>query len=234
MTIEYPRLRWLGAVLLAAALAGCGAAKPQQNDALAPPSQSVLEADARLARVALDRSRAEAAFAAAEQHCYTRFMVNNCLDKAREQRRATLSRLRAIEIEAERFLRQAKVEERDRALATAEAQFQAEQAAQSAQTAQTAQTAMAAAPPARAAPPALRPLVAAGVSAKPGVAHQKAAAQAAKLKNRAAEDRAGASKRAANVQAFEQRKRNAQQRQQEIAQKKTDRNKKAESEAAAK
>ena len=231
MTIEYPRLRWLGAVLLAAALAGCGAAKPQQNDALAPPSQSVLEADARLARVALDRSRAEAAFAAAEQHCYTRFMVNNCLDKAREQRRATLSRLRAIEIEAERFLRQAKVEERDRALATAEAQFQAEQAAQSAQ---TAQTAMAAAPPARAAPPALRPPVAAGVSAKPGVAHQKAAAQAAKLKNRAAEDRAGASKRAANVQAFEQRKRNAQQRQQEIAQKKTDRNKKAESEAAAK
>ena len=229
MTIEYPRLRWLGAVLLAAALAGCGAAKPQQNDALAPPSQSVLEADARLARVALDRSRAEAAFAAAEQHCYTRFMVNNCLDKAREQRRATLSRLRAIEIEAERFLRQAKVEERDRALAKAAAQFQAEQAEQAAQ---AAQSEMAAAPPARAAQPALRPLGA--ESAKPGVARQKAAAQAAKLNNRAAEDRAGAARRAANVQAFEQRKRNAQQRQQEIAQKKTDKNKKAESEAAAK
>ena len=230
MTIEYLRLRWLGAVLLTAALAGCGGAKPQHNDALAAPSQSVLEADARLARVALDRPRAEAAFAAAEQHCYTTFMVNNCLDKAREQRRESLSRLRAIEIEAERFLRQAKVEERDRALAKAAAQFQAEQAEQAAQ---AAQSEMAAAPPARAAQPALRPLAAAE-SAKPGVARQKAAAQAAKLNNRAAEDRAGAARRAANVQAFEQRKRNAQQRQQEIEQKKTDKKKKAESEGAAK
>ena len=230
MTIEYLRLRWLGAVLLTAALAGCGAAKPQHNDALAAPSQSVLEADARLARVALDRPRAEAAFAAAEQHCYTTFMVNNCLDKAREQRRESLSRLRAIEIEAERFLRQAKVEERDRALAKAAAQFQAEQAEQAAQ---AAQSEMAAAPPTRAAQPALRPLAAAE-SAKPGVARQKAAAQAAKLNNRAAEDRAGAARRAANVQAFEQRKRNAQQRQQEIEQKKTDKKKKAESEGAAK
>ena len=233
MTIEYLRLRWLGAVLLTAALAGCGGAKPQHNDALAAPSQSVLEADARLARVALDRPRAEAAFAAAEQHCYTTFMVNNCLDKAREQRRESLSRLRAIEIEAERFLRQAKVEERDRALAKAAAQFQAEQAEQAAQAAQTAQSEMAAAPPTRAAQPALRPLAAAE-SAKPGVARQKAAAQAAKLNNRAAEDRAGAARRAANVQAFEQRKRNAQQRQQEIEQKKTDKKKKAESEGAAK
>jgi len=209
MTIQYVRQRWraLGAVLLAAALAGCGAARPRPDDALAlaPPSQSVLEADARLASVALDRPRAEAAFANAEQHCYTRFMVNNCLDKAREQRRATLSRLRAIEIEAERFLRQAKVDERDRELAKAAAEFEAEQARMAA-----------APPPVRAAAPLPSP----SPAANPALARDRAAAQAAKLQNREAEKEAGAAKRAANLQAFEKRKRDSEQRQKEIAEKK--------------
>jgi len=204
MTTEYPRLRWLGAVLLAA-LAGCGAARPQLDDALAPPSQSVLEADARLASVALDRPRAEAAFADAEQHCYTRFMVNNCLDKAREQRRETLARLRAIEIEAERFLRQAKVDERDRELAKAAAEFQAEQARMAA-----------APPPVRAVAPAPSP----SAAAKPALARDRAAAQAVKLNNRDAEKEAGAAKRAASLQAFEKRKRDSEQRQKKIAEKK--------------
>ena len=208
MTIPYLRL---GAVLLAAALAACGAARPQLPDAVAPPSHSVLEADASLAMAVQDKARAEAAFAADEQQCYARFMVNNCLDKAREKRRQALAAVRAIEIEAERFKRQAKADERDRDLARAEADFQAEQARLAA-----------APPPVRAMEPPPAP--------KPAVARNRAAAQAAKLKQLEAQDQAGAAKRAANVQAFEKRKRDSEQRQKEIAEKKQ----KAVSEAAGK
>jgi colicin import membrane protein len=114
--------------LAAVLLAGCGATRPA---ALAPPvprSQSVAEAERKLALVARERAQAEAAFAASEQLCYAKFFVNNCLDGARERRRATLSGLRAIEIEAEHFKRQSNVDARDRALAKAEQEFQAQQA----------------------------------------------------------------------------------------------------------
>ncbi|MDB5920247.1 MAG: hypothetical protein JWR40_4481 [Massilia sp.] len=207
------RLRALGAALLAAALAGCAGVKPQLPETVAPPSHSVAEAEARLARAAADRARTEAVFAADEQQCYTRFMVNDCLDKAREKRREGLSGLRGIEVEAQRFIRQARVDERDRDLAKAEAEFQAEQAR------------MAAAPP-RAAGPGPSP----SPAAKPGVARQKPARPAATLKAPGADDQAGAAKRAANVQAFEKRKRDSEQRQKEIAEKK----KRAVSEAEAK
>ena len=63
MTILDHHLRWrsLGAALLATALAGCGAAKLAPPEAVAPPSHSVGKADARLARAAADRARAEEA-----------------------------------------------------------------------------------------------------------------------------------------------------------------------------
>jgi colicin import membrane protein len=169
---------------------------------VAPASHSVAEAEARLAKAAADRARAEAAFAADEQQCYNRFMVNNCLDKAREKRRQASSGLRAIEIEAERFLRQAKVDDRDRDLAKAQAEYQAGEAR------------------AAAAPPPARTMEPPPPAADPGVARQRAAAQAAKLKNAEAGDQAGAARRAANVQAFEKRKRQSAQRQKEIAEKK--------------
>jgi colicin import membrane protein len=200
MTIIHSHLRLgaLGAALLAA-LAGCVGVKPQLPEAVAPPSHSVAEAEARLAKAAADRARTEAAFAADERQCYTRFLVNDCLDKAREKRREGLSGLRAIEVESQRFIRQARVDERDRALAKAEAQVQADEAR------------MAATPaPVRAAAPA------AGAAPKPSVARQRAA----EVKTPVAGDRLSAAKRAANVQAFEKRKRDSEQRQKEIAEKK--------------
>jgi colicin import membrane protein len=216
------RARALGAALLAAALAGCAGVKPQLPEVVAPPSHSVAEAEARLAKAAADRARTEAAFAADERHCYTRFMVNNCLDDAREKRREGLSGLRGIEVEAQRFIRQARVDERDRDLAKAEAEFQAEQA----------RTAAAPPAPVRAAEPRVAPAPAAATAAKPAVARQKPARPAAKMKTPDADDQAGAAKRAANVQAFEKRKRDSEQRQKEIAEKK--REKQAASEGAAK
>lgn len=189
-------------VLLAAALAGCAAVKPQPAPAPVAATHSVAEADRKLAQAARDRAQAEAQFAEGEQQCYARFMVNNCLDKVREKRRAMLAEVRAIEIEADRFKRRARVEERDREIARAEADFQAEQAR------------LAAAPPApRAAAPVAPPK-----PARP--AHDRAAEQAAKLKSIDAREQAGAAKRAANVEAFEKRKRDSEQRQKEIADKK--------------
>ena len=198
---SHVRQRALGAALLLAALAGCGAVKPQQPEAAVAKSQSVADADRKLAQAARDRAQAEAAFAASEQVCYAKFLVNNCLDKAREKRRESLAGLRAIEIEADRFKRQAKVDERDRDLAKAEADYQAEEARMAA-----------APPPVRAVEPAPAP--------KPVVARDRAAEQAAKLKKLDAQDKAGAAKRAANVEAFEKRKRASAQRQKEIAEKK--------------
>lgn len=190
------------ALLLMAALAGCAAVKPETRAPVVPPSQSVAEADARLVTVARERAQAEAGFAASEQLCYAKFLVNRCLDEAREKRRVALSALRAIEIEAERFKRQANVDARDRAIAKAEKEYR------------EAEAKMAAAPQ----PPRAVPADAAPKAAP--VPHDRTAEQAAKLKKLEAQERAGAAARAANVAAYEKRKRDAEQRQREIEEKK--------------
>lgn len=187
---------------LALALAGCAAVKPQLPPAQVAPTRSVAEADRKLAQATRERAQAEAAFGASEQLCYAKFLVNNCLDKAREKRRLTLAGLRAIELEADHFKRQARADERDRELAKAEVEFQAERARMAA-----------APPPVRTAHP--------DAVAKPVPApRDRAAEQAAKVKQRAARDQAGAAQRAANVDAYEKRQRAAEQRQKEIADKK--------------
>jgi hypothetical protein len=204
MTIQLSPLRRAAlAAGLLLALAGCAAVKPQQPEASVPRSQSVADADRKLAVVARERAQAEAAYAASEQLCYAKFFVNNCLDEAREKRRLTLAGLRAIEIEAEHFKRQAKVDQRDRELAKAEQDYQAEQAKLAAQPRSA---------------PRVEPEQTAPKTAP--VAHDRAAEQAAKTKRLEEKDKAGAAKRAANVAAFEKRKRDSEQRQRAIVEKK--------------
>lgn len=53
---------------------------------------------AERARIGAERARAEADFAAAEKACYSRFAVNDCIDKARARLRTTLSDLRRQEV----------------------------------------------------------------------------------------------------------------------------------------
>lgn len=206
------QLSTLAAVLLMAALAGCVAVKPEKPLAPVPPSQSVAEADARLATVLRERAREEAAFSASEQVCYAKFLVNRCLGEAREKRRIALAGLRAIEVEANRFKRKATVDQRDREIAQAEKEYR------------EAEARMAAEPP----PPRVAPGEPAPKAAP--VARERAAEHAAKAKQRAAQDKLGAAERAANVAAYEKRKRDAEQRQREIEEKK----KKAVSEGEAK
>jgi hypothetical protein len=196
------QLSILPAAMLMLAVAGCAAVKPETTVPPVPPSHSVAEADARLATVTRQRAQAEAEFAASERVCYAKFLVNRCLDEAREKHRVALSALRAIEIEAERFKRQANVEARDQAIAKAEKEYRATEAK------------MAATPP----PPRVAPAEAAPKAAP--TPHDRSAEQAAKLKKIEAETSAGAAKRAANVAAYEKRKRDAEQRQREIEEKK--------------
>lgn len=185
-----------------ALLAGCAAVRPADDVPSVPKSQTVAEADRKLARVVRERAQAEAGFAASEQLCYGKFLVNSCLDKASEKRRAALAQLRAVEIEAEYFKRKFAVDERDRALAEGEQQYAAEEARQAAEPAPAPRQAAVEVPPRKPAAPASRK-----------VEH------AAKVKQREAEQQAGAAQRAANVAAFEKRKRESEQRQREIAEK---------------
>lgn len=194
----------LASIIAAAVLASCGAAPELRTGPGPVPTASVEQADQRLAAVAKERAAIEARFAERQSVCYEKFLVNHCLDEAKERRRVALQAQREIEMEAERFKRKAKVEERDRAMAEAEAQYKAEEAR------------MAAEPPAPArevseAPPP-RPAPVADRMAK----HQQ------KLKDAAAREQAEAGKRAENVRRYEQRKRESEERQRRVAERRAE------------
>jgi hypothetical protein len=174
------------------ASAGCAALRPAQEQIQAqtetevavPASTSVQQADARLAETAALRAAAEARFLEREQVCYTQFFVNNCLDRAKDERHAALAGLRPIEIEASRFKRAHAVEQRDAALEASNAKTDAQ-------------------------PPVVRPAKAPA----PPASMPKARAPR-QPKSVAAPDDA---QRAANVAAYEKKRKAALQRQREIA-----------------
>lgn len=206
--IQYPMLRLLAAVSVAALLGACSSTEQVATEVPPPASSSNAEAEARLAAVAAERAAIEARYAAREAICYDRFFVNRCLDQAREQQRIALVAQRAIEIEAERYLRRSKVEARERAMAAAEAAYQQEEAA------------FAANPP-----PAKAPQAAPPPRTKPGASRQ--ARNAERAQDNAPRPQDDAAVRAANVAAFEERKRKADERQQEVARRVAEREAKA-------
>jgi colicin import membrane protein len=194
-------LRSIAGALLAALLGACGTAPQVAREEAPAPTQSVAQADQRLATVASERAAVEARFAQRERTCYEKFLVTRCLDQAKERRRSALAQQRAIEIEAEHFKRKAKVEERDRALAQAERAYQAEEARLSAQPAPAARpAAQTQTPPPRPAPRA-----------------ERVARHNEKIRAAEARDQAAAAKRAANVADYNKRKAESEARQAEVA-----------------
>lgn len=197
------------AAALTLTLAGC-AAPPMALDAPVAagvaPTTSVAEADAKLAEVAQWRQAAEVLYAASERECYTRFFVSRCLDKAREQRRATLAGLRAIEVEASHFKRVESVERRDAALAERQKQDERDAAARAALPLKTRRV----------------------LPAEPDAAPAKARAESiekrqaereAKEQRRKALEAAGAGERAARMAAFKRKQQEAAERQRAVAEK---------------
>ena len=197
-----------GALLaFASLLAACSTTGPAAPDVPPPASTSTDQAQQRLAAVAAERRAIETRYAEREVICYEKFFVTSCLDDAREQQRVALLEQRAIEIEASRYLRQAKVDERDRAIAAADAAFQEEEAKMAAEAAPVRKPA--------AVPPPRKPAVARTV--QNGQRAQDTAARAEK----------DAAERAANVAAYEERRRKSEARQQEVARRVAERDAKA-------
>lgn len=207
---HHPTLRRLAGVCLAALLGACSTVDQTATEAPAAPSTSVAQAEQRLGAVAAERAAIEARYAEREAVCYDKFFVNRCLDQANERRRVALLAQRAIEIEAERYLRRSKVEERDRAIAEAEAAYQKEEAE------------LAANPPAvKQAEPTPPP--------RTKTADSRREQRAQENKARPEDD---AAVRAANVAAYEERKRKSEERQKEVARRVAEREAKAARRAA--
>jgi predicted small lipoprotein YifL len=201
--------RAVPAALLSCLLAACGTKGPAPQEAPPPPVMTVAQADQQLAAVARERAGIEARFAERERVCYDKFFVTSCLDEAKERRRTALAAQRAIEVQAERFKRQAVVDERDRKLLDADKKYREEEAQLAAQPAKPARE-VEAAPAPRAA-------------TVPG----RIAERNAKLKAAQAKEAAEAPKRAENVREYEARKAESAARQQEVARKKAEKAAKA-------
>ncbi|HXD41284.1 MAG TPA: hypothetical protein VN649_12015 [Ramlibacter sp.] len=83
--------------------------------AVAQP-QDDQSASAQRARIAAERSDAEAAFSAQEKACYGKFAVNDCLKAAKAHRRAVLADLRRQEISVNNAQRKRNAAEHLRAI----------------------------------------------------------------------------------------------------------------------
>ncbi len=201
-------------VSLTLLLGACSNAELAQEETPPAPTTSAEQAEGRLAAVAAERAAIEARYAEREVVCYDKFFVNRCLDEAREVRRAALVTQRAIEIEASHYLRRLKVDERDKAIAEADAAYAQEEAKLAAAPPAVKDPAAAALPPPRTKPAESRVR-----------SQQRAQESAANAEKEAAE-------RAANVAAYEERRRKSEERQKEVARRVAEREAKAAQRAA--
>jgi hypothetical protein len=175
---------------------------------------SVAQADQQLAEVARERAAIEARFAEREKVCYSKFFVNRCLDDARERHRSALAAQRAIEIQANRFKRQAVVDERDRQMAAAEKRYQEDEARLAAQ------------------PPKPAPEVKPEPPARAPTAPARIAERNARLKAAQQQEAKDADKRAQSVRDFEARKTESEERQRRVAERRAEKAAKEAKEAA--
>jgi colicin import membrane protein len=202
------------ALALLSLLSACGSAPVVPKDPALPPLASTAQADRQLAAVARDRAAIEARFAERQRVCYAKFFVNRCLDEAKEQHRSALAAQRLLEVQAERFKRQAVVDERDRQLAIAEKKYQEDEARLAAQ------------------PPKPAPTVAPEAAPRAPTAPARTAERNARLQTAQQQETRDVEKRAQNVRDYEARKANADEAQRRIAKRKADKAAKDAKEAA--
>ena len=116
-------LRAMAAIALLAACRAC-VTQPAHPSALTDPLiapefaiiTSTEQANAILLQVDLVRKAIAQRYAEAELTCHERFFVNSCLIHANELRRVDLEQAKKSEVAANRFKRQARVDEIDRQL----------------------------------------------------------------------------------------------------------------------
>ncbi len=214
------RRRAAGVLALMLMLAGSPSGFAQADDVAAWAArhnaekiQSADQAEQILQEGEALRQQVEARYLAQQNECYDRFFVSSCLEKAAEQHRGALERIRPLEIEANVWKRRTKVEERDRNLELQrehdqeEARQRAEQQRQ--RQAETAEKMQRKAQEGQAAVEKSR--------LHEGEADRRAAEHAARLKQREQDEAAKAGERAKNIAEYEQKKRESEARQREIA-----------------
>jgi colicin import membrane protein len=180
--------------------------------------QSIDMANRALAEVEQQRTMLERGYAVQQHSCYSQFLASACLDAAKESRQLALTRIRKVEVEANSFIRSARVVERDRNLAekrASEANTRAKSPA--------GQTA--------AEPPAVQTAQHAGAEKTDGA--QRVAEHDAKLRQQQQAEKDNAPMRAQAVAAFEKKAKDAAARQRDIAAKKADKERQAATKAAA-
>lgn len=182
--------------------------------------QSVKTADQALADVKQQRALVEAKFAEEERACYPKIFVTSCVNDAKELRRRALVELQQIEVEANAFKRRAKVRDRDRALAEKAPLSAPVVNPGPAKDPKRTELAIpkAAAEPAQPSADAEKPKRASERAPAPSRVEQ----HNTRLEKLKAEEAADAQKRADNVAAFEKKARDAEKRQQEIAARKAE------------
>ncbi len=168
-------------------------------------------AERAVAEVTKTRADVETRFAADQKTCYKEFFTTSCLDKIKEQRRLDLVSIKPIEIEANAFIRRAKVDERDRRLAEKNAQSAAKAATNADQ-------------PADERTPKEGPGASEEAQRKARAdAYAKRNAEFAEKQRLMKENEAAdAQKRAENIQRYEEKVRAAEEKQKEIARKKAE------------
>lgn len=189
-----------------------------------PPGaiHSVQQAKQALADVSAERAAVESRFSAEQSNCYSKFFASSCMDQAKERRRAALEQLRAVEVNANLFLRRDRAEQRDREVERKRAQDEAERAERLQRAAQTA-----------AKKDRTESRAANAVSTPQGNPDpDRVARHEQKLRQMQAEEAANAGQRAANVAAYQRKVREAQERQQEVAQKKAEKERERTNKAA--
>lgn len=175
--------------------------------------QSSEAAASALAEVKEAHANIEARHEADRRACYPKFFATACLNKATERRRVDLSKVRQIEIEANAYIRQAKVVERDRKLV--------EKAAKDGTVAPSGRVPMSTVIDAEQA--------ATNAAAKEAQRKARAEASAKKLATHAEKqqrqqerDSANAQQRAENIEKYEAKVRQSEARQKEISRKKAE------------
>ncbi|HZW20443.1 hypothetical protein [Noviherbaspirillum sp.] len=187
-----------------------------------PPGsiRSVSEADIALADASAERAGIEARYLADEQGCHPKFFATSCIEQAKERRRAALAAVRPVEIEANAFKRQARVAERDKALA--ERMEKDEKERQERQERQERDGRMPGADPgSKADAPANPP-----GKVQTTIFDDRVEKHEAKMKQRQAEEAADAAKRAENIAAYERKQQEALERQRKVAERKAEKERK--------
>jgi len=173
--------------------------------------RSTAQADAALSAVRDARQQVEARYAADESACHSRFFGSNCIDAAQERRHRRMSRLHKLEVEANAFKRQARVAERDKALAERQAREEAKRQQAEREEAR---------------PPAAQREPAEPVRKRVGTSDDRQARHEARLQRIREEEAARAQERAENVAAYERKAQDALERQQKVAERKAEKERK--------